>query len=433
MCVLACASFLRISELLCILTEDLYHLSLYGYCSFRLNINIAEQVTIRVDVLEEPYGAWEFESRSEGGFLLGDPLSSLCVFEKVRGGVASSRNCDFVLDKHSVLRSDNDHVEMLNINEQQENEKKAAHIIVEQIVFSLCGETIYVVSNHVLFERTKVTAWNVSSSELIAEKECYTHHAILPSSCNCLSAVKGGVLIIGGMGTLQMWNFELSNCVRRWTNIGSVTGLIPISEERVACTTKERKLIILDSTSGEILLTTQIDHTTGLLACNSKFQILTEGMDGLVRLSDRETTLWEREQKKTMFGRFSPAIYVLDAVSGKTLHVLGSRRDMSSFSDCEFFSDEECVVISEAPSEQCVQLFNVKSGDLLSNLPLKHLPLSNVRQISPLLSILTKRKNYLAASPCKHLVAISQSDSKHGYKLIQVRLPGDEDNGKSQR
>jgi len=442
-------------------------------CRFRsVSINIAELLTCRVDVLKEPYGAWEFESRSEGGFLLGDPLSSQCVVETVRGPPFTGMKFDFVLDKHTVLRSDDDRVEMLNINEQQENEKEAAPTIVGQIVFSLSGETIYVVCSHDFFpKRTKVMAWNVSSSELIAEKEFDTHRSFLRSSRICLLAVKGGVLIIGGVGTLQMWNFELSKCVRRWTNIGSVTHVGAISEERVACATEEDMVIILDTTNGEILLTMQIDRTSNLLACNSKFQVLTWSM-GLVRLSDRETTLWEKQLQVTKFGRFSPAetvvifyydmcgrtptyrrrneagIYVLDAVSGKTLHFLCSQRHSLSFFDCEFVSDEECVVFSEAPSEQCrVQLFNVKSGDLLSNLPLSNLPfsdprasdllsnlpLSNLKFIVPRPSNLLKQMKRIAASPCERLVAIYPSDSKHGYELIQVRLRGDEDSRKSKR
>ena len=400
---------------------------------FRLNINIGEQLTCRVDVLEEPYVTWEFESRSEGGFLLGDPFS--CVFNKKFYRIVSSMKVDFVLDKHTVLRSDYDHVEMLNINEQQQNKKEVAHPIVQQIVFSLSGKTIYIASRHDRFatSTTTVTAWNVSSSELIAEKKV----DVLWLSCNCLLAVKGGVLmIIRGMDALQLWNFELSKCVRCWTNIDSVTAVLPISDERVACETKEGKVIILDTTSGEILSTIQIGLTSNVLACNSKFQILTWERDGCVlRLSDCKTTLWEKRRHLQEFGRFSPAetfvvtygnvrtdgiIDVLDAVSGKALHVSRSTMALWLPLDCEFVSDEECVVISRSDSsEQCrIQLFNVKSGHLLSSLPLINLrPLRDV--------------NWLAASPCKPLVAINQSNSKHGYELVQVRLPGDEDSGKT--
>ena len=418
------------------------HLSPAGitHCTFRLNIDIAERLTCRMDVLEEHYVTWEFESRSEGGFLLGDPLS--CVLEDGVGGIVSYVNFEFVLDKHTVLRRDNNRVEMLNINEQHQHKKEVAYFTVLQIVFSLSGEIIYVTSSGGLF--VTVTAWNVSSSELIAEKK----FDVSRSSLKCLLAVKGGVLIVRGMCTLQMWNLELSKCVRCWTNIGSVTDVVPISEERVACATlseerlacvtTERKVIILDTTSEEILSTIQIGLASYLLACNSKFQILTSG-GGSLCLSDRKTTLWKKGCYENRLGRFSPAekfvislgkrwsvpgIHVLDAVSGNILHVLCRACHPWLVLNCEFFSDEECVVIWKADrlEQSLVQLFKVKSGDLLSNLPLSYLKHIG-RQ--------TRNVNCLAASPCKRLVAINQPDTKHGYELIQVRLPGDEDSRKS--
>ena len=392
-------------------------------CTVRLISNVAGHASCRLDVLEGPYATWELESRSEGGFLLGDPLS--CVRKIGLGLIVPSLNFEFMLDKHTVLRTRDDCVEMWNINEQQENEDKPAHTTVKQIVFSLSGENIYVVSSHDDFYTTTttiVTAWNVSSSERVANKKV---DLLCSDRGNCLLAVKGGVLVIRGTGILQMWNFELSKCVQDWTNIGIVKDMIPICEERVACATGER-VIILDTTNEEILSTIHIGPYTDLLAWNSKFQILTSNEDGSLCLSDRKTTLWEKQLQSCQFGRFSPAetfvisyswppvgIYVLDVVSGKTLHVLSTSVNVSRF---EFVSDEECVVISWLPSEQChVQLFNVKSGDLLSNLPLSDLQLESM--------------TCLAASPCKRLVAIPRKG--HEFELIQVRLPRDEDSRKS--
>ena len=398
-------------------------------CTVRLISNVAEHASCRLDVLEEPYVNWQFESRSEGGFLLGDPLS--CVRKIGLGGIVSIRNLEFVLDKHTVLRTSTDRVEMWNISEQQQNENKPAHTFVKQIVFSLGGENIYVVSSHDYLSTTTkttttttttVTAWNVSSSERVANKKV---DVLCSDRSNYLSAVKGGVLVTRGTGILQMWNFELSKCVQDWTNIGIVKGVIPICEERVACATGER-VIILDTTNEEILSTIQIGPYTDLLACNSKFQILTSNEDGSLCLSDRKTTLWEKQLCSCQFGRFSPAetfvvicprfspsdrMCVLDVVSGKTLHVLST-----NVSRCEFVSDEECVVISWLPSKQChVQLFNVKSGDLLSDVPLSDLQLESMA--------------CLAASPCKRLVAIARRG--HEFEFIQVRLPRDEDSRKS--
>ena len=424
-------------------------LGVWTHSIFRLNINIAEHLTCLVDVLEDPRVNWEFESRSESGFLLGDPLSH--VLEGEDGESVSFFNFEFVLDKHTVLRNDDERVEMLNINERHQSKKEVSYTKVIQIMFSLSGEIIYVASSDDPIPTTTVTAWNVSCNELIAEKK----FVVSWSSCNCLLAVKGGVLIVSEMCPLQMWNFELSKCVRSWHNIGSVTDVIPISDERVACTTKERKVIILDTTSEEILSTIQIGLTSYLLACNSKFQILTWEKDAYsLRLSDRKTTLWEKQfyPFENRLGKFSPTetfvisfitserriragagVVVLDAVSGNTLHFLSSciaYRHRFLFG-CEFVSDEEYVFISKDDrlEQWRVQLFNVKSGDLLSNL---HVPLSNQSLSHMELSKLrTLGVNCLAASPCKRLVAVYQSDTKHGYELIQVRLPGDEDSRKS--
>ena len=118
-------------------------------------------------------------------------------------------------------------------------------------------------------------------------------------------------------------------------------------------------------------------------------------------------------------------IVVHDAVSGNTLHFLSITYRLWLVFDCKFVSDEECVVIlKNCRLEQWrVQLFNVKSGDLLSILPLSYL---QPRKRG------TRGVSCLAASPCKRLVAVYQCDTKHGYELIQVRLPGDEDSRKSQ-
>ena len=218
--------------------------------------------------------------------------------------------------------------------------------------------------------------------------------------------------------------------------------MVPISDERVACKTEDSKVIILDTTSEAILSTIQIGLTRYLLACNSKFQILTWDKDGSLCLSNRKTTFWEKRCcAETPLGRFSPAetfvfsysemgsdagIVVLDAISGNTLHVLGTTCIAWLVPDYEFVSDEECVFVSKNCSklheEWCVQLFNVKSGDLLSSLPLSYLQGSERR---------TRDVHCVAASPCKRLIAIDKNYTKHGYELIQFRLPGVEESRKS--
>ena len=104
-------------------------------------------------------------------------------------------------------------------------------------------------------------------------------------------------------------------------------------------------------------------------------------------------------------------IYVLDVDSGKTLRPLQLRTpDPSPFGPlyCKFVSDEECITyFTNLSSGHSFQLFNVKSGDLLSEIARK----------SPLYS--------LAACPRERLIAIGFMDSKVDFKVLQVKLPGD--------
>ena len=411
-----------------------FHISSLATLMYCLNINIAEHLTCRVDFLEEPCVTWEFESRSEAGFLSGDPPPRL--LEGKVGWLLSDLNFEFMLDGHTVLRSDDDRVEMLNITERHQSKKEVAHITVPSVLFSLSSETIYVASVHYRSPATTVTAWNVSRSELIAEKI----FDFFLSSCTCLLALKGGVLITTRMGTLQMWNFDLSKCVRCWTNVGSVTRVVPISDERVACRTKEGKVIVFDTTSEEILSTIQIGHTSDLLACNTKFQILTRDNDGSLRLSDQKTTLWETGCHDTNSERFSPEetfviscdktasgarVVVLDAVSGNTLHVLcNPGRPFAR--ECDFVSDGECVVLSEDihVKQWFVQLFNVKSGDLLSNLALSYrlprMPLStrgaiaalHVSVLSPFIKVTLNMDTNLSKFDCLEMKTSGRANGK---------------------
>ena len=377
---------------------------------FCLKIDMIEHPSCMLHACNESYVAWEYESHSEAGFLLGDPIS----YRKDQ--------FDFVLNKHIVLRG-NRHdrfIDMLNISELSQTDREATSIHIINIAFSLSGETVYVADDAIA---TSVSAWNVSSGELVAET--------IIDECNCnapLVAVKEGVLLTTTNGTLELWNSKLSQCVQNRTDIKGIIKMIPISEERVACEA-ENQVIILDTTSGEIVSTIPTLYDERLLACNSKCQLLTYRFDSL-QLLDSKTTLWSgsgiyvlnapcgafslSEQLVVILGCVSVEVHVLDAVSGETLHILCIVPD---YSICKFITDEECVIstMTFSTGDYCLQLFNVKSGDLLSVLPL------DVKAIC------------LAACPRKRLLAIAQKDSKHGFKLIKVQLPQDKDIRKSER
>ena len=357
-----------------------------------LKINKAEHPSCSLDVCIKSYVPWKFESRSEAGFLLGDPLSSVDV------------EFEFVLNTKIVLRSSpgNIFIDMLNINETKKI-LKAELNRSKEIVFSLSGDTIYNVV------RDEVRAFDVSSGELIGQ---------VAGSGDYLSAlaVEQGVLILTTTHTIELWNDELSRCVRNWPDLNGIRQVTGISEQRVACE-GENQVVILDTASGDIVSTIPIGRR--FLACNSKCHVLTAGRFSL-ELWDGETLLWENDVPVYYFsqaifslgerfvivstknGKTREVTIVLDAVSGIVVNILDVK--VRNLNLCKFISEEECVISSEAASEGLL-LFNVQSGDLLSVIDLE-IPVT-----------------CLATCPRKQLVAINKSDSKHGFKLIQVRLP----------
>ena len=248
----------------------------YMLSCFRLNVDIAEHPSYTLDDLSGlSYMSWELNSPSVAGFLLGDPPSSLNLA------------FDFVLDTVTVLRANSyrNFVDMLNINQLRrtvEETKRVFHSLprfttVETVMMnlgikirlitrrsisvSLTGETVYVLSTDA--RNPKATAWDVSSEEPVGQV------GILNNSC--LEAhMKGGILLSTFQGCLDMWNFDLSDCVRRWFDIyflDRTTEMIPISEERVALRHKN-KVIILNTTTSEIV-SILVDHGY-VVSCNSK-------------------------------------------------------------------------------------------------------------------------------------------------------------------
>ena len=394
----------------------------------------------------KPYLPWEFESPCEAGFLLGDPI--------LYQGLAFA----FVLDKQTVLKGDPSagFVDILNIKNLCQHGRRVTprvnfKSVSTDIVFSLSGETVYVVgscgpsapdvssqgrrrklvapfsdvSSQGPSKTLEVRAWDVSMMLLHANTrsgEGETNNRIL------LAAVKEGVLLETGSGTLNLWNFDLSKCIRNWSDMSGITKMIPMSEEQVACEAKS-KVFVLDTSSGEIVLTIPTSHGY-LLACNSRCQLLTYNFPSL-QLSDEKTTLWKitisvpPASEYAPLGMFSLSeqfvvvsldrqqVYVLDALSGRPLHMLC---EVNSIYNCKFVSDEECVISCKTASRvHCLQLLNVKSGDLLSVINLK------------------SKGHLLAACPRKRLLAIEQRDSRCGFKLIRVHLPQDKDGRKKKR
>ena len=403
---------------------------------YRLNVDIVEHLSCTLDVFSG-VSSWMLESPSVAGFLLGDPLSFLdLVF-----GFELHVDTVTVLRGHPLCTV----LEMLNMNELRRTFVKtnpdglipplrslprtlttvgmiprSRSRETRNIAFSLTGGTVYVIRTDT--SDANATAWNVSREECVGWVRIFSDNS-------CLEArMKNGVLLSRGP-YLELWNFELSKCIRRWDNLlqpMKITPIVPISEERVALSSGNR-VIILNTTTSEIV-SIPVYHGD-FVTCNSKCQLLTRSYRS-VQLLDGQTTLWKTDvHLVTSLGTFSLSerfvliwaeaqefdgeMYVLDAFSGRILHILCKRYH---FFDCQFVSDEECVILSKASLEgHSLQLFNVESGDLLSVIHLE------------------RKVSHLAVCPRKRLLAIDKIDSEFGVELIQVHLPRDKDSRNNQR
>ena len=369
-------------------------MSLLRSCElFGFHVNTGNDCNFSLDVLPNVvyYYPWEFEPCSETGFLLGDPF----WFPLKRDTFEQSPQLAFVLNKQSVLRVSflSSVIEMLNPDELTKGRDERLRTAAREVVFSLNGDTLYVVTENDATPTT-LKAWDISGDGFKAEKSVdFSHYSIFSNSF--VVAVRAGVLCLTGINTLELWNFELSQCIRSWTGIGKVNRVFCISDERVAFEMPNRsEVVILDTTSGDIVSTVTI--LGECVACNSKCQIITTRWNGMeLQMQCGEVVLWKISPSFHVFtflhcNTFSPtehccvvggvpldeakvAFYVLDAVSGRTLHMLCTTRRLA-FSNplWKFVSDEECVIsVNDVSKGYCLRLFNVTSGDLLSELTWK--------------------------------------------------------------
>ena len=425
----------------------------------RVNVNNLPCGTFSLDVVNDnvDYEPWVYESCSNSGFLMGDPIS--CVFEShescfgplwftVKEGFA------FVLNEESVIRVScgSDLIVMF-----RPDKGKVSYRTLRGVAFAVDGKTVYGVT-----ERNEaVVSFDVSSGELQAEKQIGTRRDQnapifasfaspgnnLPNYGFCLVPVTNGVLLKQRGAAVQLWNFELSRQLRSWASLVD-TYIMPVSDHCVACVGKEFEVSILDTSRGDIVKTIPLCHEgyqstysflhKEAIVCNSKYQLLSTDRH-LVQLSDGTSILWKRDFKDSELlyswnipGIFSPTeefvlisakasqcrqdVHVLDASSGATLRTLCTVDSVISYA---FISDTECVMdcmlnrqigVSES---LCLRLFSVRSGDLLSVLDMDTRPLC------------------LASFPKKGLIAIGLCQSKRMCAFIKVRMPRDKDNRES--
>ena len=394
---------------------------------FPFHVNTENDGTFSLAVLPHQlsYHPWELESCSETGFLSGDPfwLPFEDCFSALSPGLA------FILNKQSVLRvtPSSDIIEMLQLDELTNDSVRVPTTTVTKFVLSLNGDTLFVITKP-LGSQASLMAWDISSGMFKPGKRVFEDTGGF-NDYN-LVAVREGVLLQTSHDTLELWNFELSECIRSWTDLNYITKVIPISEERVACD-GEWNVIIVDTTREGILSTIAIHGC--FIACNSKCHVITTDWEEL-QMQCGEVVFWRifnpvsinflplvatfspTEQYCVLAQPFSKGFYVLDVVLGNVLRTIQPHSHDPSVSvgfDCKFVSDECVVCITDGIARHILELFNVKSGDLLSEIALE----SSVYS--------------LAACPRERLIGFT--DSKVNFKVLRVKLPGDKHSSKSTR
>ena len=325
-------------------------------------------------------------------------------------------NC---LDLYSVLSFLDDQEQQEPLLEDMEENGFVGYACFQtsfDVHFSVDGDSLYTV------EGTRIQRINLVAGDVLSKRIRIKEFMILSQSLSVVP-VKRGVLFRTGSGSLELWNPELSVCMKRWTEF-PVYNVVPVSEERVALKTKNNfderwEVTILDTTSEQIV--SKIANFEGeFLACNNKWEVLTITDGKSLQLWRENRVLWETSSKFNVFGLtraiFSPTeenvvtygragSYVLDAVSGKVIRQL----ENMAVHDIKFISNEDCIVGLNYLRALFLRLYNVKSGDLLSEI------------------VEGRRFRSLAVCPRKRLVAISFRLSKDHFEIIHVKLPGDKE------
>ena len=267
------------------------------------------------------------------------------------------------------------HVSLINLAKIQSAEKKE-DTNVEDVAFSTNGENVYVVSG----SPATVTVWEYSSWNKKTEN-CVGGHSILP--------VKDGVIVV--KDRVEFWDFELTECKRRWNRLRAIE-LLPISEEEVACWTKAGTAFVLSISDGRSEF---IGNEEGrkILAINKKFQKITCKRRGKLDVQKKyvvnlsEASLSSPRKIRSFegcppAGLFSPKgnfvvlwtsdiVEIYNAISGELNHKLLEKGDIVAV---KFITNQALIVSSREDVGNFLRMFDVISGEQLTALYIEERP-----------------------------------------------------------
>ena len=146
------------------------------------------------------------------------------------------------LNNETILVGSPDHkyVTMLNVgllqSESDSTYSSNVNVGVRKIIFSMEGDAVYVVSSgqfvYLSSEEVKITIWRLSSREFLKTKTFFGPVSIVPT--------KEGLVLFKNDRVAELWNFDLSECIRSIVKLTSDTSivysvtLIPVSDELIA-------------------------------------------------------------------------------------------------------------------------------------------------------------------------------------------------------
>ena len=373
-------------------------------------LKVVKETKNTFSLTDVSYDYENFESFNDCGFLFGDLIAK----ERYPFLMA------FGLDKQRLLRCKLDEIEMVDTKYVNRIDQDVSPSATE-IALSMDGQTMFVASF------ASVTAYDVLSGKHKAEINCgrILYRPLCP--------VRGGVLILTNESTVELWRGNLAKRIKRWTYLLLVEQLIPISEERVAVVGVV-DVRVLDTSSGNVVSAISVLQGR-VLTCNSKCQLLIKRSFQAIRpdpcslqLLDGKTVVWEKEgivgnpydeavafspMEQFLVVATTKGLLVLDAETGNILRTL--RPSSLLFWHCTFISDDKFVTTCISSSDLTVQLLNVKSGELLTEINVE----SNV--------------SCLAACRSNRVLAIGLQDSTPNFNVIRVHFPPNEDCGNGKR
>ncbi|XP_015763185.1 PREDICTED: uncharacterized protein LOC107342223 isoform X1 [Acropora digitifera] len=398
-----------------------------GIDSCRFNINMVDNHSFSLDLSPDDGGG--AESHCDCGFLLGDVIP------------ASGRDLffNFRLDRETVLRFSPKMITIEMLNANAAAIEPDVHGRTQDLVLSLNGDILYILSYEYSDCASRIGVWDTSSGNFITEKKV-KHMRIIR-----FVAVTEGVLfecLEPFDNSVELWDSKLAACIYRWPNFGELRRSIPISETQVAYIEgggvfkRRLEMTVLDTSNGSVVASILLDYRANFVACNSKCQVVTASGHTL-QCSDGTSVLWQTDLDLPAHnsddhcnccfcGMVSPAEqylliwaegptsddcrYVLDACSGTVRNTLLKGR--TDVADCKFISDVECVMLCSKgafPMEEVrLELHNVLSGNVLTVLDLDYA--LNIRHAA-----VCPRNRFIAVELLK-----SSRSSSSNFKVIRA-------------